>query len=147
MRQLPEGASSYITAVTSAFPYEWVLDPATGRCVAEQYLSVPTCKTSQVPVAVYWHARNIIIAEVKRGGLKRAMLCADVPGEFPTLAPGFVGQPARFGYALSPLSAGPVESYGGTTEAQLFVNVTKYDLFQVRFSQTLEARSSRLDGP
>lgn len=93
MRQLPEGASSYITAVTSAFPYEWVLDPATGRCVAEQYLS-------------------------------------DVPGEFPTLAPGFVGQPARFGYALSPLSAGPVESYGGTTEAQLFVNVTKYDLFQ-----------------
>ena len=39
LRSLPSDPSSFIASYTSAFLYEWTLDPKTGQCVSERYLS------------------------------------------------------------------------------------------------------------
>jgi len=38
-RSIPESADSYIIDYTVACLYEWIFDPATGKCVSERYLS------------------------------------------------------------------------------------------------------------
>jgi carotenoid cleavage dioxygenase-like enzyme len=38
-RAVPADPTAYIAKFTPAFPYQWILDPATGRCVEERYLS------------------------------------------------------------------------------------------------------------
>ena len=44
LRSIPSTPTSFIGAYTPAFLYEWVLDPATGRCASERYLSALSCE-------------------------------------------------------------------------------------------------------
>ena len=39
MRAVPNSPSAYIATFTPSFPYEWVLDPKTGKCIKEGYLA------------------------------------------------------------------------------------------------------------
>jgi len=39
MRAVPDSPGAYIITFTPSFPYEWILDPRTGKCIQERYLS------------------------------------------------------------------------------------------------------------
>ena len=91
LRSLPTTPESFIASYSTAYLYQWVIDPHSGVCISERCLS-------------------------------------SRPLEFPALDPRLVGLKARYGYAITPCTAGGPNRFGPPGEGILINGVAKLDL-------------------